>query len=220
MEWGVQGLSRMDRCLPQPQDGPRVLPPAPSTCLRGRGVHGLSGPTLWYHQGLGCLRSSVSSLPCPTPGLSQPRWGSSWVAELWKLGLEWKAPAVGNGEGGPRTRLRPWLGSDLRLHSPPAAATVPGSVESRAVPTPGTRASGSCQWRLLTPGSSWCSALGGGRWRLEEEAPRGGTTWGSRIRVLMQPETGCVRITFVKRSLCGGRRASGLSRLVHNLPAP
>lgn len=109
VEWGVQGLSRMDRCLPQPQDGPRVLPPAPSTCLRGRGVHGLSGPTLWYHQGLGCLRSSVSSLPCPTPGLSQPRWGSSWVAELWKLGLEWKAPAVGNGEGGPRTRLRPWL---------------------------------------------------------------------------------------------------------------
>ena len=116
--------------------------------------------------------------------------------------------------------LAPWLGSDLRLQSPPAAATVPGSVEGRAVPTPGTRASGSCQWRLLAPGSSWCSALGGGRWRLEEEAPRGGTTWGSRIRVLMQPETGCVRITFAKRSLCGGRRASVLSRLVHNLPAP
>ena len=69
--------------------------------------------------------------------------------------------------------LAPWLGSDLRLQSPPAAATVPGSAEGRAVPTPGTRASGSCQWRLLTPGSSWCSALGGGRWRLEEEAPRG-----------------------------------------------
>ena len=114
VEWGAGGLPRMDRCLPQPQDGPRVPPPAPSMCLGGGGVHGSSGPPLWYHQGLGCLRSSVSSLPCPIPGLSHPRWESSWVAELCELGLEWKASVVGDGKGDPPPLctcpgLRPWL---------------------------------------------------------------------------------------------------------------
>ena len=103
----------MDRCLPQPRDGARVPPPAPGVCLGGGGIHDLSGPPPWYHLGLGCRKPSVSSLPCPVPGLSQPRWGSSWVTERWELGLEWKAPAVGDGGDSPplcpRPGLRPWL---------------------------------------------------------------------------------------------------------------
>lgn len=48
-------------------------------------------------------------------------------------------------------------------------------------------------------GAPWCSALGGGDgdWRKRhlEEVP----LWGSRIRVLMQPEPGCIRVTLAKR---------------------
>ena len=33
------------------------------------------------------------------------------------------------------------------------------------------------------------------------EVPRGGTSRGSKMRVLMQPEPGCSRVTFAKRSL-------------------
>lgn len=50
-------------------------------------------------------------------------------------------------------------------------------------------------WELLE------LCFGKRRWRLEEEAPRGGTSRGSRMRVLIQPEPGCSRVTFAKRSL-------------------
>lgn len=73
--------------------------------------------------------------------------------------------------------LGPCLGSDLQLQSPPVAATVPGSVEGHAVPTPGTgppdHASGGCSC-LGAPGALlWEEGDGDWRKRHLEEVPLG-----------------------------------------------
>lgn len=116
----------------RPCAGACVPPPAPSVCLGGGGVHDLSGPPPWYHPGLGCPRPSVSSLPCPVSGLSQPRWGSSWVTEHWELGLEWKAPAVGDG-GDPPPLCPPPRAEAMAVRPPrtlPSLLSLPSALSA------------------------------------------------------------------------------------------
>lgn len=133
----------MDRCLPQPQAGPCVPPPAPSMGGCASGVEAfmvsmahLPGTTRAW----AASWSSVSPLPCPAPGLSQPGWGTSLVAELCELGLEWKAPVVGDGEGDPPPLCpQPWAEA-MALGSP---RTVPSLLSLPSAP------SASCHYMSL-----------------------------------------------------------------------